>query len=243
MKKFIEKLNKRGFTLVEVLTVIGVIGLVAALTLPTLMYHLDYKVNKSRTKVFEQKFYRGTDLLQAANGIGPYYENSEEFLQKLSEHLKIIKICSNDKLHECFPYESIKVDTDEKEIKIDDIFNGRSLKSNDKAHKDTAGLILADGTPMIISWKTDCEMQAPEELKYNKDVALSSSCVTGLYDINGPGGPNKFGQDVKPFNGAGLGNCGFKLGTLCLDNSPVLVDKNTITQADCAQNNNYGLIY
>ena len=54
--------KKAAFTLAELLITLSVIGVVAALTLPTLLTSISEKVKTHKIKVFERKLQQGTDL-------------------------------------------------------------------------------------------------------------------------------------------------------------------------------------
>ena len=56
------KLRKAGFTLAEVLITLMVVGVVAALTLPTLMTTINGKVQERKQQVMERKLVQGLNL-------------------------------------------------------------------------------------------------------------------------------------------------------------------------------------
>lgn len=84
--------NKQGFTLAEVLITLGIIGVVAAMTLPSL-------INNYREKQFETSFKRtNSQILQALNytvqqeyGIGDFKE-FKTFICEILHNLTKIKI-------------------------------------------------------------------------------------------------------------------------------------------------------
>ncbi len=47
------------------------------------------------------------DLLNTQNGVGPYYANTLEFVQALSNNMKIATICPAEHLDECMSYNKI----------------------------------------------------------------------------------------------------------------------------------------
>ena len=75
-----------GFTLAELLITLSVIGVVAALTLPTLLTTIGEKVKENQVKVFEKKLRKGTDLLNVDNGIGPYYSGDHPTLDFVQDY-------------------------------------------------------------------------------------------------------------------------------------------------------------
>ena len=93
------KNKQSAFTLAETLIALAIIGIVAALTLPTLITTISNKVKDNQIAVFERKFNKGTDLLNINNGIGPYYQSTSEFVNALSKHLKIVTVCDKDHIY------------------------------------------------------------------------------------------------------------------------------------------------
>ena len=68
--------KKKAFTLAETLIALGIIGIVAVLTLPSLLTKINDTVTKNKIAVFERKLSKGTDLLNIEYGIGPYYNGA-----------------------------------------------------------------------------------------------------------------------------------------------------------------------
>ncbi|MBR1424413.1 type II secretion system protein, partial [bacterium] len=54
---------KAGFTLAEVLITLAIIGVVAAMTLPTIMVNINSKVDGNQKKVTEAKLVQGLNML------------------------------------------------------------------------------------------------------------------------------------------------------------------------------------
>ncbi|MBP3821642.1 hypothetical protein J6G99_08385 [bacterium] len=189
---------------------LAIIGIVSALTLPTLLTKINDTVTKNKIAVFERKLSKGTDLLNIEYGIGPYYNGanpSYEFAQALSKHLKIVTICDKNNLKKCLPYD--KIQTDVKPLNVSDLKTGKDISLNEDNYIDTAGIVLGDGTPMIFSWNKNCPVSDPDAVKYNgvKENARSetTNCISGFYDLNGSKGPNRYGKDIIGFNGVNLG--------------------------------------
>ena len=221
--------QKSGFTLAETLIALGVIGIVAALTLPSLLTTINNKVKNHQVEVFTRKFAKGTDLLNIENGIGPYYNSSTpsyEFAQALSKHLKIVTIChSGNDMKNCFP-DTVKVG--DETVDITKITSGENFGLDKENYTDVAGIVLGDGTPMILSWNKNCPVSDPDVVaskgNSNQSASLTYSCVKGFYDLNGFRGPNRISNNIKRlddvigFNGTsalseGAGGCLFELAS------------------------------
>ena len=183
----------------------------AALTLPTLITTIGNKVKNNQITVITRKIQKGTDLLNIDNGIGPYYGNTREFLTRLSEHMKISTICdSGDDMKNCFP--SV-VQTSEGEVDITKIKDGKSLGLSKDNYPDVAGVILADGTQMLVSWNKNCPISDPDTVS-NDTQGNTYECLSGIIDLNGFKSPNKIASfsrengkltqisDIIPFNHA-----------------------------------------
>ena len=252
--------QKSGFTLAETLIALGVIGIVAALTLPSLLTTINNKVKNHQVEVFTRKFAKGTDLLNIENGIGPYYNSSTpsyEFAQALSKHLKIVTIChSGNDMKNCFP-DTVKVG--DETVDITKITSGENFGLDKENYTDVAGIVLGDGTPMILSWNKNCPVSDPDVVaskgNSNQSASLTYSCVKGFYDLNGFRGPNRISNNIKRlddvigFNGTSALSethampCLFELSNgKCLTAPPN--EYTSMSESDCmAQKSTLGLSY
>ena len=108
--KFVRKERLQGFTLAEVLVTLGIIGVVAAMTLPTLIKDYQKSVIEARLKWFYSAINQAVRMSVADNGSAEYwelnnssvgygsYENNVEWFNKyLSPYLKHEEIfdCTN----------------------------------------------------------------------------------------------------------------------------------------------------
>ena len=87
-------MQKKAFTLVEILIAIGIIGIVAAITLPTLFTNINNFVKEINLKIINKKLEQGvtiTNNLESAFS-GRIYNNSYEFVGLLSKHFKLTVI-------------------------------------------------------------------------------------------------------------------------------------------------------
>jgi type II secretory pathway pseudopilin PulG len=214
-----------AFTLAEVLITLGVIGVVAALTLPSLITKVQSHIRENQIRMVKYKFTKATDSMKSLGLIGPYYANTEEFVNELQKHLKIAKVCTSDNLRGCWPYDKITLE-DGKEFDISKATTGKVFKMNSDDNNDysspNVGIITADGTPMILSFNTKCEALDPAKTyswssSDNKPVSnATAGCVAAIFEINGISKPNKFTTDVVAFNANGLGSsCAIEIGGKC----------------------------
>ncbi len=161
----------RAFTLAEVLITLGIIGIVAAMTLPTLISNYKAKVIANKLKKVQSTFVQA--LLNAENEYGPLdswglvsdtKESAEMLGKRIAPYLKLIDNCGTEV---CESY------TGEWHF-----LNGTQDKNIASFHKDIFyKLRLADGSELFI--RPDGELQ----------VGL-------LIDINGKMPPNIMGKDI-----------------------------------------------
>ena len=171
--------KNNGFTLAEVLITLGIIGVVAAMTLPTLVQNQQ----KRSLEVATQKFYstmsqavkkymadegvddlRNTPLTDMSDDFSNWEDAEkacDDFVQK---YLKVAKVCENG----CF--------ADNYKTLNGEISVVYGLKTEEKLHTGT--FMLADGAVFDID---SGDYVTPVEL---------------YVDVNGRKGPNKLGYDL-----------------------------------------------
>ncbi len=237
--------NFNGFTLAEVLITLGIIGVVAALTMPVLISNVQDRVKQKRVENIKQKLSKVTDKMAVQSGlIG--YGDTMSFVQEMSKHMKLAKICDNNHISDCWPKEEVTLNDEGKTWEISKTKNAKTLKiDKDKQDSwaDTVGIVTADGVPMILSYKKDCDFNVDESgLKFDNGSAMSNSvgCLSGVFDWNGGKNPNKLAKitgdtkgDILPFGDAqGLGTeCTIQLGNKCFT-APKPVET-PLTRAQC----------
>lgn len=163
-------LKKAAFTLAEVLITLGIIGVVAAMTMPSLIQNYQEKATVTKLKKFyslvSQAYVSilndegGSDTLQAGNDL--------EMMEKFGKYLKYQKTCGRNK--GCFPNVTYKSVTG----------NGYNKWEDDTTYRSRA--ILTDGTLIMFN--------------FNALVNNSDNFYAQIYvDINGFKGPNQLGRD------------------------------------------------
>lgn len=172
-----------AFTLAEVLITLGIIGVVAAMTIPTLLnatQDLQFKVAwKKEFSVLSQ----ATELMKKDNGgdlIG-LFTDVNAMRDNYMNYLKVVKYCDYDAAGNCFPV------------------NVTLLNGTTDTFATPAGFILSDGTSVALAaWvSSDCTNTA-----YGHDPtggwggAPTESCGSIFIDINGSKQPNKVSKDI-----------------------------------------------
>ena len=213
------QVRKGGFTLAEVLITLGIIGIVAALTLPAFISNVQGRIQAKRVENINQKLSKVTDKMAVQSGlIG--YPDTMAFVQEMKKHMSIAKVCDNSHLSECWGTTEVDVGKD-KPWEISKTKTAKNLKINSDNWADTVGIVTADGTPMILSYDKECNFDVNNTgLQFDKSSGKSNSlaCISGVFDWNGGDKPNKLGDDVLMLGMAsGLGkSCAIEVGSLCL---------------------------
>ena len=216
--------KKAGFTLAEVLITLGIIGIVAAMTLPTLNQAINNRVRAEQVRTVKYKFTKATEKMNSLGLIGPY-SSTDAFVDELQNHLKIMKRCDASHLRECWPYDEVDLGNG-KTWDISKTKTGKQLKMENGESADyssnNVGIVTADGTPMILSYNKKCEALDPVKqytwsTSDGKPVSnATAGCVAAVFEINGGAKPNRYGDDVQSFNAGGLGSsCAIEVGSLC----------------------------
>ncbi len=157
---------RAAFTLAEVLIVIAVIGVVAALTIPALITHFDTIVNKNRKEVIEDRLLEGMNQLNTldAGFEASQYEDTEGFVRALSKYYKMSQICGAEDMKKCFPYATIKYTDEEGEVEanVEDLKTPEAFKLSSDEWFAPASFISAQGTPFVMLLKKNCTRDTEE---------------------------------------------------------------------------------
>ena len=228
--------TKAAFTLAEVLITLGIIGIVAALTLPAFISNVQGRIQAKRVENINQKLSKVTDKMAVQSGlIG--YPDTMAFVQEMKKHMSIAKVCDNSHLSECWGTTEVDVGKD-KPWEISKTKTAKTLKIGEPDNwADTVGIVTADGTPMILSYDKNCNFDPNNAgLQYNQSSGKSNSlaCLSGVFDWNGGARPNKLGDDVITLGMAGgLGSsCAFEVNGTCYT-APFT--PKPLTKAECEQ--------
>lgn len=179
--------RKNAFTLAEVLITLGIIGVVAALTIPALLVQNRERENTTKLKkVFStmtQAYTRavseyGTpdfwDLTAKDSDVG-----AANMVKILSPYFNVNKMCSND--GNCWP--------DVNSIKLN-----RSSDDNFKTNAKYAAFTVNDGSHYAFNVESpDCSAV------FGTNKALQHVCATFTVDVNGSKNPNQMGYDIFKF--------------------------------------------
>lgn len=174
---------RRAFTLAEVLITLGIIGVVAALTIPTVIKKYKAKVLETAFKKSVTNLYQAYDLTRQQLGVdniyqtyvtynsnsntNSYSENSQEFRDTFEKNLKVVKDIKS--FYPVYNYNRTKQTT-----------------QNIGQDYPSATKILADGSSFGMHANSD---------------GVDSATIHIFIDTNGPyKGPNQIGHDIFKFD-------------------------------------------
>ncbi len=227
----------KGFTLAEVLITLAIIGIVAALTIPTLVQNFQSRAWDTASEVFQKKLEESLKVMNVQGTLAGY-TTTEAFVDELSKHIKITKICKNDDLMSCF---EDKVywgtgDIEPSEVEMQKIKNAKDF-GQEEWDTEVIGAQFANGTSGLIAYNPDCR-QDP----YSNQVT-GTSCLAILYDTSAYRNPNTSGKDLRSINVLKLGNeCAIELEGLCF--STAFIPDKPMTMAECnAEKEKLGIEY
>ena len=175
--------KKAAFTMAEVLITLGIIGIVAAMTLPAL-------INKSQQKILVQQFKKmytniqnTINLIQAENGApfecyntgfgGYHLTECEVFWDKFLSKYQVLQTCEKFD-YDCRPRYKTK-----SQVLAE---GGEILNDACSMNIDSYGVFnyLSDGSMLIIQ----------------RNAGVAHHSVFFAVDVNGAKGPNKWGYDL-----------------------------------------------
>lgn len=171
---FFEFKKHLAFTLAEVLITLGIIGIVAAMTIPTLLNN----ANDNQFKVAWKKNFaiiaNATNLLMTDNGgsLKALYSTNDDLKLAYSQKFSYNTMCDSGNIRGiCWHQQNQSYD----------------LSGSPMSWDNGAGFILADGSLLNVNIYDPACNQAVGNLKI---------CGTIHVDVNGFKGPNRRGKDI-----------------------------------------------
>ena len=172
---------KYGFTLAEVLITLVIIGVIAAMTIPTLMNNTNKQEYVSKLKKTYSTLAQATQKIIADEGMprgdmGGWATSTEAVFNMYKKYLSNAKVCGID-TNGCFEGTYKKMDN-----------------TTGTYDADRYTLVLSDGTEISMhdnDFRSDCSLRASG----SNDI-----CQHILVDINGAKKPNAVGYDTFGFS-------------------------------------------
>lgn len=211
--------KRRGFTLAEVLITLGIIGIIAALTIPTLMNNAqDNEFHTAAKKAYSV-------LAQATQKI--LYENSGSIWDNSSSDTTTLCTSIRDEYKKYIKY--VKADTTDNLIST----NWSCYKSNTMCTNAIGtgrqALALSDGMILSFYSSQNCSASFP--------AGSYGFCGSVIVDVNGNKPPNMIGRDTYTFFIAKDANGNYKIipGSAAIGNSCVSGSTGADTSYGCTE--------
>ncbi len=206
-----------AFTMAEILLSLTIIGVVAAITLPSLTGNINERTWNTQRKALYARFSQAIALMPALNGYGTLTEDenksvtadtaAETFVTEgLSKVLKINNICDSDHLADCgIPTKYTDTVGSQKIMpttvytlnsRFNFSFNEADGTPNSYSQINTkaAAFETVNGESILVFYNPQCKSEL--RAHYLKDFAQSKMCANFVYDLNGNKGPNTVGKDI-----------------------------------------------
>ena len=218
--------TKAAFTLAEVLITLAIIGVVAAITIPSLVKNYNEKAWSTAQDVFTKRLEVATRQMNTEEKLAGY-SNTMDFVNELKKYIKITRVCDNSNITKCFNKEVIW-NEGEDPIDMSTIKNAASLGQDDW-DTDTVAVQFANGVNAIIAYNPNTTQEP-----FNNQFSATSASMAILYDVSGNKNPNTNGKDIGKINVENLAGV-----TGCM--IPELADTMCISQI-LAPDTGYGLL-
>lgn len=191
-----------AFTLSEVLLTLTIIGVVAAISLPSLLESTSQKTWDTKRKALQTRMATAIAQMEDISGYGTFTtdnngnttaDNAAEsfLLQGLSKVYKIKNFCDENHLDKCGVPKNFTGYTGSSVTLPANMssFNHGSTIKKTKA----AGFENKNGEKFALYYNPDCHSVSPNDTtRYPKDTI----CANFIYDLNGLDGPNMMGKDM-----------------------------------------------
>ena len=215
--------RKSAFTMAEILLSLTIIGVVAAITLPSLIGNINERTWNTQKKALHARMAQALALMPQLNGYGTFVASTtsnagsdntaQTFITEgLSKVLKITNVCTYDKLTDCGvvpSYTTLAGDTKsvaQDLLTFDPLFSD-SLSTTSRVNEvsfnyntKAVAFETQNGESIVLYYNPYCQdnKDIPTPVAgYNKwDHAQQYMCANFVVDLNGAKGPNKVGQDI-----------------------------------------------
>ncbi len=210
-----------AFTMAEILLSLTIIGVVAAITLPSLMANINERTWNTQRKALYARMAQALSIMPQMGGYGTLTEEggsitedtaAEAFLTEgLSKVLKINNICDSDHLADCgvpTSYTNMAGSTitwpttigawNNHFVGFSSAFDwdGDGTKESSYSYSQpntkAAAFETQNGETIALYYNPNCKANAGDVWHYSQ----AQMCANFIYDINGNKGPNTVGKDI-----------------------------------------------
>ena len=195
MKKF------KAFTLAEVLVTLGIIGVVSAMTVPTLMQNYQRQSYVTQLHKVYNELGQAAERYKADNNLvslreGRIMGNKDEVHNFVLQYFKVVKDCGgrywSSASNACFAQKYTSIDG--------------SSTTNIQGQECLATVVLASGAALCFDTGAATSVGAKEDIngdgKVDENDVINNTgvnagmAITVEVDVNGPKGPNVAGRDL-----------------------------------------------
>lgn len=173
-----DNMHKKGFTLAEVLITLGIIGVVAALTMPTVLNKTKNAELVSSYKKVYAELSQVYMTIKADNG-GTFEglcQTSDDYYELFKKYMKNVRTCEAGTVSgKCWAK--------------DWYVGGNKIQSNEN---ESSSLILPNGTSILFFFQSS-------SCTSSNEVYKPISCARMRVDLNGLKKPNSVGRDIFDF--------------------------------------------
>lgn len=175
--------RSEGFTLAEVLVTLGIIGVVAATTLPALITRNQNKALEAGLKKNYSVILQAFEMYQAQHGerltsTDTMQRNGDSIKKRIMPYFKVLHDCGEEDSSTCIPYSENAQDGNFTKYKT---YTGKPLTKLKLF--DDGQIILMDGSLIMF-----------ENAQNNSQLSFISVDINGYYK-----NPNKLGHDIFTF--------------------------------------------
>ena len=194
-----------GFTMAEILLSLTIIGVVAAITLPSLTGNINERTWNTQRKALYARFSQAMPLIDSLNG----YANAETFITgALGKVIKINNICDKEHLSDCgiastfvnLAASTLDIPTTLNELNpaltsvdLDLTASGSSHYIFSGNNTDAAAFETGNGESIVVYYNPTCVGDMGETDNYYVQRKI---CAHFIYDLNGSKGPNTVNKDI-----------------------------------------------
>ncbi len=215
------KTRRLAFTMAEILLSLTIIGVVAAITLPSLMANINERTWNTQRKALYARMSQAIAMMPTLGGYGEYEGTNtdgsvtttkdtaaEAFLTEgLSKVLKINNICDSEHLADCGVAGTFTnlvgstITWPTKLSELNSMFTGTyETASSEKitnTQKDidtkAAAFETQNGETIALYYNPMCVSDLGETSEHFSQAKM---CANFIYDLNGNKGPNTVGKDI-----------------------------------------------
>ena len=215
--------KKKAFTLAEVLITLTIIGIIAAMVIPSLMADINEKAFDTQRKALYARFSQAIPAMDKIAGYGTLTGTlssantaqsvtadtaAETFVTEgLSKVIKMNNMCYSDNITDCgFPETFSSMNGTSIELSsiltLKD-FNPIMLKASgvlnnvastyEQLNTKAAAFETANGESILVYYNPNCQ---PDLKETNQHWGQPKMCANLVYDLNGQKAPNAVGKDI-----------------------------------------------